>query len=71
VDKATGEIYCTWIENGEWKKVKGECEAMSNQTTNNETTNNETTNNETTNNETTNSEQSSTNYSSTLTIEQS
>jgi len=26
VDKATGEIYCTWIENGEWVKVKGECE---------------------------------------------
>jgi hypothetical protein len=26
IDKATGEIYCTWIENGEWKKVKGECE---------------------------------------------
>ena len=25
VDKATGEIYCTWIENGEWVKVKGEC----------------------------------------------
>jgi hypothetical protein len=26
VDKATGEIYCTWIENGEWKKTKGGCE---------------------------------------------
>ena len=25
VDSATGEIYCTWIENGEWKKIKGEC----------------------------------------------
>jgi len=25
VDQATGEIYCTWIENGEWQKVKGEC----------------------------------------------
>jgi multidrug efflux pump subunit AcrA (membrane-fusion protein) len=25
VDKATGDIYCTWIENGEWEKVKGEC----------------------------------------------
>jgi hypothetical protein len=24
-DQATGEIYCTWIENGEWKKVLGEC----------------------------------------------
>ncbi len=26
-DKATGEIYCTWIENGEWVKVKRECES--------------------------------------------
>jgi len=25
VDQVTGEIYCTWIENGEWVKVKGEC----------------------------------------------
>ena len=25
VDKATGDIYCTWIEQGEWIKVKGEC----------------------------------------------
>ncbi len=25
IDKATGEIYCTWIENGEWQKAKGEC----------------------------------------------
>jgi hypothetical protein len=25
IDKATGEIYCTWIENGQWVKVKGEC----------------------------------------------
>ena len=24
-DKATGEKYCTWIANGEWVKVKGEC----------------------------------------------
>jgi len=24
-DKATGDIYCTWIENGEWKKVKSSC----------------------------------------------
>ena len=23
VDKATGEIYCTWVENGEWIKEKG------------------------------------------------
>jgi len=27
VDKATGDIYCTWIENGEWQKVKGQCPA--------------------------------------------
>lgn len=25
VDKATGDIYCAWIENGEWQKAKGEC----------------------------------------------
>ncbi|MEK7166862.1 MAG: hypothetical protein AAB732_00375, partial [Patescibacteria group bacterium] len=25
IDKATGEKYCTWIENGEWVKIKGEC----------------------------------------------
>jgi hypothetical protein len=25
VDQMTGEIYCTWIENGIWQKVKGEC----------------------------------------------
>ncbi|MDP2930293.1 MAG: hypothetical protein Q8N56_01645, partial [bacterium] len=25
IDKATSEIYCTWIENGEWMKEKGEC----------------------------------------------
>lgn len=24
-DKLTNEIYCTWIENNEWIKVKGEC----------------------------------------------
>jgi len=29
IDQATGEVYCTWIENGEWKKVKGECGAIS------------------------------------------
>jgi|GEM_PF-6566122 len=28
-DQYTGEIYCVWIENGEWKKVKGECDATS------------------------------------------
>jgi len=27
-DKVTGEIYCTWIENGEWVKVKEDCEAV-------------------------------------------
>jgi len=26
IDKATGEIYCTWIENGEWVKHLGECQ---------------------------------------------
>lgn len=25
VDSETGELYCTWIKNGEWQKVKGEC----------------------------------------------
>lgn len=25
VDRATGDIYCTWIENGEFVKEKGEC----------------------------------------------
>ncbi|MBI2356263.1 MAG: hypothetical protein HYV13_03620, partial [Candidatus Doudnabacteria bacterium] len=25
VDQGTGEIYCTWIEFGEWLKVAGEC----------------------------------------------
>ena len=24
-DKVTGEIYCTWIANGDWQKTKGEC----------------------------------------------
>jgi len=28
-DQYTGEIYCVWIENDEWKKVKGECDATS------------------------------------------
>ncbi|MDD5146706.1 MAG: tail fiber domain-containing protein, partial [Candidatus Pacebacteria bacterium] len=27
-DSATGEIYCVSIENGEWKKVRGECKDM-------------------------------------------
>ncbi len=29
VDQTTGEIYCTWIENGEWVKIKEECAEMS------------------------------------------
>jgi hypothetical protein len=29
IDKATGEIYCTWIEKGEWVKMKGECGQVS------------------------------------------
>ena len=28
VDKATGEIWCTWIENGEWVKIRGECDQV-------------------------------------------
>jgi len=32
-DKATGKIYCMWIENSEWTKEIGKCE----ETTNNET----------------------------------
>jgi chemotaxis protein histidine kinase CheA len=28
VDSATGDIYCTWIENGEWKRVKGDCSSV-------------------------------------------
>ncbi|MBI2644291.1 MAG: hypothetical protein HYW95_02140 [Candidatus Wildermuthbacteria bacterium] len=28
VDSATGEAYCTWIENGEWRKVRGECDKV-------------------------------------------
>jgi uncharacterized membrane protein YgcG len=27
VDQDTGEVYCTWIANGVWVKVKGECGA--------------------------------------------
>lgn len=40
-DKATGEIYCTWIENGEWVKSKGECGGLTSTTS--ETTASETT----------------------------
>jgi len=28
VDKTTGQIYCTYIDNGEWQKVLGECTNM-------------------------------------------
>jgi len=28
VDQKTGEIYCTWISDGEWVKVKGECSTI-------------------------------------------
>jgi len=27
-DIATGEIWCAWIENGEWVKVKSECDSI-------------------------------------------
>ncbi|MBU2545448.1 tail fiber domain-containing protein, partial [Patescibacteria group bacterium] len=27
VDSVTGEIYCTWIENGDWKKELGDCDS--------------------------------------------
>ncbi len=27
-DRATGELYCTWIEGGEWQKQKGACNAV-------------------------------------------
>lgn len=29
VDKTTRDIYCTWIDNGEWQKAKGECGSIS------------------------------------------
>jgi len=80
VDKATGEIYCTWIENGEWVKVKGECESLTSQpvTNNEQPASNETTksvatsseqqtaNNEIASNEQLSNEQSSTTTSSTV-----
>ncbi len=28
VDQRTGDMYCTWIENGEWKKVRGNCDTI-------------------------------------------
>ena len=32
VDKTTGDVYCTWIDNGEWQKAKGECGSVSTST---------------------------------------
>jgi len=37
IDKATGEIYCSWIENGEWVKQKGECNEQATAGDSNET----------------------------------
>ena len=31
VDQETGELYCTWLENGEWVKVQGECDNQNSQ----------------------------------------
>jgi len=28
VDSSTGEVYCTWIEDGEWQKAKGDCASI-------------------------------------------
>ncbi|MDO8470858.1 MAG: hypothetical protein Q7S63_02665, partial [bacterium] len=28
-DQQTGVLYCTWIQNGEWVKVQGECDTIS------------------------------------------
>jgi hypothetical protein len=28
VDSETGDVYCTWIKNGEWQKVKGSCDLL-------------------------------------------
>jgi hypothetical protein len=28
VDKATGDTYCIWIENGEWIKQRGDCDSI-------------------------------------------
>jgi len=28
VDSTTGDIYCTWIADGQWQKVKGECNSV-------------------------------------------
>lgn len=36
-DKATGDIYCVWIENGQWLQAKGECSTSSSSTQSQET----------------------------------
>lgn len=28
VDKITGKVYCSWLENGEWQKTMGECSVL-------------------------------------------
>lgn len=28
IDQATGEVYCAWIENGEWVKIKSSCDDL-------------------------------------------
>jgi len=38
VDLSSGEIYCLWLENGEWRKEKGECTALISTTTQQEAT---------------------------------
>jgi len=38
VDLSSGEIYCLWLENGEWRKEKGECNALISTTTQQEAT---------------------------------
>ncbi len=30
VDKATGDIWCTWVENGDWHKEQGSCDSLDN-----------------------------------------
>ncbi|MFH1900426.1 MAG: hypothetical protein ABIJ83_04110, partial [Patescibacteria group bacterium] len=38
VDKVTNETYCSWLENGEWVKVKGKCDTIETKTETIETT---------------------------------
>ena len=33
IDEKTGEIWCTWISDGEWQKTKGECATEATATT--------------------------------------